>query len=395
MTVEIRIPAILNIGAGCSAEAGLVLRRLGCRQPLLVTDPYMAGAGLAAEVVAGLSRCGLVARTFSDTVADPTSAVVDAGVRIFNANGCDSLVSLGGGSPIDTAKAIGMLAANGGRVRDYKVPHPIPAAGPPHVAIPTTAGTGSETTRFTVVTDAESGEKMLIAGEVLVPTAALVDYELTLSMPARLTADTGTDSLTHAIEAYVSRKANPFTDALALGAMGVIWRVLPACVREPGNREARAAMMLAATQAGIAFSNSSVALVHGMSRPLGARFHVPHGLSNAMLLPAVTEFSAPAAMERYAACARAMGIAEAGETPARSVELLVRGLYARNQELEVPSPRRFGISREEYMEHIPIMAEQALASGSPGNNPRVPAREEIEALYRDCFEGPARSGESG
>ena len=274
-----------------------------------------------------IKDAGIRAGIFHDTVADPTSDVVDAGVRVFHEGGHDGLVSLGGGSPMDTAKAMGMLVANGGRVRDYKVPHPIPLAGPPHLAIPTTAGTGSEVTRFTVVSDSESGEKMLIAGGVLVPAAALVDYELTLSMPARLTADTGTDSLTHAIESYVSRKANGFTDALALTAMKTIWKVLPFCVHEPSNREAREAMMLAATQAGMAFSNASVALVHGMSRPLGAHFHVPHGLSNAMLLPAVTAFSVEAALERYAQCARAMRIAKGEDTNEKAVELLIRALY--------------------------------------------------------------------
>jgi alcohol dehydrogenase class IV len=320
-------------------------------------------------------------------VADPTSAVVDAGARVFREGGHDSLVSVGGGSPIDTAKAVGMLVANGGKVRDYKVPRPIPLAGPVHVAIPTTAGTGSEVTRFTVVTDSETGEKMLIAGGVLVPTAALVDFELTLSMPARLTADTGTDSLTHAIESYVSRKANPFTDALALTAMKTIWKVLPVCVREPGNREAREAMMLAATQAGMAFSNASVALVHGMSRPLGAHFHIPHGLSNAMLLPAVTAFSVEAALERYAQCARTMGIADGEDTNENAADLLIHALYRRNAELEVPSPKQFGIQEEQYFAKIPRMAEQALASGSPQNNPRVPTAEEIGTIYRACWDG--------
>src|SRR6202035_5836893 len=164
------------------------------------------------------------------------------------------------------------------------------------------------------------------------------DYELTMTMPPRLTADTGTDSLTHAIEAYVSRKANPFTDAFALAAMKTIWRELPTSFRQPDNAQAREAMMLAATQAGIAFSNASVALVHGMSRPLGALFHVPHGLSNAMLLPAVTAFSIEAALDRYAECARTMGLAKIEDSDEAAAAQLIRGLYSRNEELQVPTP---------------------------------------------------------
>ena len=385
MSVEVRVPALMKIGGGSLGETGAVLSLLGCKRPLIVTDPFLNKQGLAQRLRELLAGAGIHAEIFHETVADPTSDVVDAGVRVFRAGGHDGLVSLGGGSPIDTAKGIGMLAANGGEVRDYKVPNPIPLAGPVHVAIPTTAGTGSEVTRFTVVTDSASGEKMLIAGGVLVPTAALVDYELTLSMPARLTADTGTDSLTHAIESYVSRKANAFSDALALTAMRTIWSVLPVCVREPGNKKAREAMMLAATQAGMAFSNASVALVHGMSRPLGAHFHVAHGLSNAMLLPAVTEFSAGAATGRYADCARTMGIAAGGDDDAKGAGLLVAALYRRNAELEVPSPKLYGIAEAEYFEKIPLMAKQALASGSPQNNPRVPTAEEIEAIYRKCW----------
>jgi alcohol dehydrogenase class IV len=330
-------------------------------------------------------QAGIPCAVFSETVPDPTTDVVDLGVRAFLAGGHDSLVSLGGGSPIDTAKAIGLIVANGGRPSDYKVPNIIPKAGPAHIAIPTTAGTGSEVSRFTVISDSVSQEKMLIAGGALLPSAAVVDYELTMSMPRRLTADTGTDSLTHAIEAYVSRKANPFTDTFALAAMKTIWKELPVAFHEPGNRTAREGMMLAATLAGIAFSNASVALVHGMSRPIGLFFHVPHGLSNAMLLPAVTQFSAVAAPERYADCARAMDIAAPDDAESVAVSKLVEGLFRRNEELEVPSPQGFGIAEGRYFEVIPTMAAQALASGSPQNNPRIPFAEEIEQLYREVW----------
>ncbi len=385
MIAKIQIPPILKIGGGSFLEVPSVLSRLHCARVLIVTDTFLVSRGLPDRLCDMIRTSGRDCEIFSETVADPTSDVVAAGVRAFVDGEHDALISLGGGSPIDTAKAIGMLAANGGHPRDYKVPAVIPSAGPVHVAIPTTAGTGSEVTRFTVITDSERDEKMLIAGGALLPSAAIVDYQLTLSMPARLTADTGTDSLTHAIEAYVSRRANPFTNIMALSAMKIIWTELPIAFNEPQSETAREAMMFAATLAGIAFSNASVALVHGMSRPIGAFFHVPHGLSNAMLLPAVTAFSICGHEGRYAECARAMGVAAATDSDTAASGKLVEALYRRNNELKVPSPRDYGIAQDRYFELIPLMAAQALASGSPHNNPRIPTAEEIEQLYRQAW----------
>ena len=385
MAADIQIPPIINFGAGLLGEVPDVARRLGVARPLIVTDPFMKSQGPPDTLAAHLRQAGLDVEIFADTVADPTSDVIDAGVAAFTASDRDSLISLGGGSPIDTAKAIGLLAANGGHVRDYKVPLPIPRACPPHIAVPTTAGTGSEVTRFTVIIDSQRGEKMLIAGAPLLPAAAIVDYELSMTMPRRLTADTGIDSLTHAIEAYVSRKANPFSDAFALQAMTTIWRHLPTAFHEPTHRPAREAMMFAATLAGMAFSNASVALVHGMSRPIGVFFHVPHGLSNAMLLPAVTAFSAGAARTRYADCGRVMGLAARDAHDDAGIECLIEGLYRLNAQLDVPSPQRYGIAEARYFDAIPTMAAQALASGSPQNNPRVPTSDEIAALYRQVW----------
>jgi alcohol dehydrogenase class IV len=277
VTAEVQIPPIIRFGRGVLPEVPAIATRLGCARPLIVTDPFMVQQGPPTMLADALRHAGIECAIFSDTVPDPTSDVVAAAVVAYRAGNHDSLISIGGGSPIDTAKAVGMIVANGGHPRDYKVPNPIPKASPPHIAIPTTAGTGSEVTRFTVITDSERNEKMLIAGGPLLPTAAVVDYELSMTMPPRLTADTGTDSLTHAIEAYVSRKANRFSDALALAAMRTIWDELLVAFNEPSNHHAREAMMVAATMAGIAFSNASVALVHGMSRPIGVFFHVPHG----------------------------------------------------------------------------------------------------------------------
>jgi len=385
MIATITMPRLLYVGGGAIAEVTTVLTRLAVRRPLIVSDPFLARSPLLATVTDRLDAADIPWQLFADTVPDPTTEVVEAGVALLNAGNYDCLIALGGGSPIDTAKAMSVLAANGGKMRDYKVPQEIPVVGMPLIAIPTTAGTGSEVTRFTVITDSERDEKMLIMGLACCPTAAIVDYEMTFTMPWRLTADTGLDSLTHAIEAYVSRKASPFTDGLAKSAMALIASHIRTACREPQNRAAREAMMLGATQAGMAFSNASVCLVHGMSRPIGAFFHVPHGLSNAMLLPAITAFSAPAALERYADCARAMGVAREGEGNQSAVARLLDELRALNRDLEVPTPKAYGIDATRYAELLPLMASQALASGSPANNPRLPTADEIIELYRRAY----------
>jgi alcohol dehydrogenase class IV len=384
MGAKIALPRILRIGSGAFAETREVLQILQLQNPLIVTDPYLRKRGLARMLAESLSASGRP-RIFSETVLDPTVAAVEAGVAFLKEGQHDCVIGLGGGSSIDTAKAIAVLAVHGGKMRDYKAPHEQNESGLPIIAIPTTAGTGSEATRFTIVTDEEMEEKMLCIGLAYMPLAALVDFELTLTKPMRLTADTGVDSLTHALEAYVSRRANPFTDGFALSAMRAIWANLPGACFEPQNRAAREAMMLAATQAGIAFSNSSVALVHGMSRPIGAKFHVPHGMSNAMLLPAVTEFSISAAVARYAECSRAMGMVPADGSDDQAVSELVQNLHELNAKLAVPTPAEFGIDSQAWETSIPLMAQQALASGSPANNPRVPSAAEIEWLYRSIW----------
>jgi alcohol dehydrogenase class IV len=385
MAALITMPRLMSVGGGALAELPVLMARLGLKHPLVVTDPYIARCGILDRATGLLDEAQIPFTVFSDTVSDPTTDVIETGVAILRDGDFDSLVAIGGGSSIDTAKGMSVLFANGGSMRDWKVPAEIPQLGPPLIAIPTTAGTGSEVTRFTVVTDTETDEKMLIAGLACCPAAAIVDYELTLSMPYRLTADTGIDSLTHAIEAYVSRRASPFTDGLAKNAMGLIARQIRSACAEPDNRAAREAMMLGATTAGMAFSNASVALVHGMSRPIGAFFHVPHGLSNAMLLPEITAFSAPAALERYADCARAMGVAEEGEGSQAAVARLIDELRRLNEDLKVPSPQAYGIERGRYDELLPLMASQALASGSPANNPRIPTADEIIELYRRVY----------
>jgi alcohol dehydrogenase class IV len=389
MIASIASPRLMLIGGGAVAELPALLAKLSLSHPLVVTDPWMAKSGMVDRALDPLRAANISFGLFSDTVSDPTDTVVEAGAAALRAAAYDCMVAFGGGSPIDTAKAIAILAAAppGAKMRDFKVPVAADRAAVPVVAIPTTAGTGSEATRFTVITDTERNEKMLIAGLGAMPAAAIVDWQLTLSVPQRITADTGIDSLTHALEAFVSKRANPHADALALAAMALIAPNLRTVYRSPDDAGARERMMLGATQAGMAFSASSVALVHGMSRPIGAHFHVPHGLSNAMLLPAITRFSLDAALPRYAAAARAMGIASEHEGDQAAGAKLVAELSALNRDLAVPTPHAYGIDEARWNGLLETMADQALASGSPANNPRVPDKSEIVALYREAWGG--------
>ena len=385
MTHTIFAPRSILVGGGTVARVAEVLASHGLSRPLVVTDPWMVSSGTVEKCLAPLRAAGIVAAVFADTVPDPTDTVVEAGVAAFAAGNYDCLIGFGGGSPMDTAKAIAILAATGGHIRSQKAPHAADRAAVPLICIPTTAGTGSEATRFTIVTDTASDEKMLIAGQGALPLAAIVDYELTLTVPPRTTADTGIDSFTHALEAYVSRRANPVSDMYAERAMRLIGPNLRTVYHRPDDLAAREAMMLGATLAGLAFSNASVALVHGMSRPIGAHFHVPHGLSNAMLLPAVTRYGLAAALPRYAQAARCMGTAGQNDADQVAGAKLLEELTALNVELRVPTPAAYGIDPDRWTALLPIMAAQALASGSPANNPAVPNAAAIVALYREAY----------
>ncbi|MBC7431897.1 MAG: iron-containing alcohol dehydrogenase [Rubritepida sp.] len=385
MTHTIFAPRSILVGGGTVSRVAEVLASHGLSRPLVVTDPWMVSSGTVEKCLAPLRAAGIAAAVFADTVPDPTDTVVEAGVAAFAAGDYDCLIGFGGGSPMDTAKAIAILAATGGHIRSQKAPHAADRAAVPVICIPTTAGTGSEATRFTIVTDTASDEKMLIAGQGALPLAAIVDYELTLTVPPRTTADTGIDSFTHALEAYVSRRANPVSDMYAERAMRLIGPNLRTVYHRPDDLAAREAMMLGATLAGLAFSNASVALVHGMSRPIGAHFHVPHGLSNAMLLPAVTRYGLATALPRYAQAARCMGAAAQDDADQVAGAKLLEELTALNVELRVPTPAAYGIDPDRWTALLPIMAAQALASGSPANNPAVPDAEAIVALYREAY----------
>lgn len=385
MSQSIVLPKFLEVGEGALNRAGDIAIQLGCKRVMIVSDRVMASLGQVDHIREIISQAGLEADVFTDTMPEPTETSILPAVTQAIDGHYDGIIALGGGSVIDSAKAIALLAQYRGRIRDYSVPNIVTSPIMPLIAIPTTAGTGSEVTRMTIITDESNDEKLLCMGPGLIPSAAIIDFTLTMTAPARITADTGIDALTHAIEAYVSGKSGLFTDQQAILAMKLIAPNLREAVNNPENKQAKEQMMLGATLAGMAFSNASVALVHGMSRPIGAHFHVPHGMSNAMLLPTVTEYSIPAAKERYADCARAMGVADMSMSDDGAVALLLEELKQINKDLSVPSMSEFGIDKQAFWSSLEVMSEQALASGSPNNNPRVPDKETMIELYKAAW----------
>jgi len=386
MTSTFNVPACVIAGGGASAELTLQLQRLGAQRVLIVTDDFMVQSGVTGRLLAPLESAGIRATVFHGVQPDPTVQNVLEGLALYRSSAAEAVVAIGGGSPIDAAKAISILTTNPEPLREYMGYHRIPRPGAPLLAIPTTAGTGSEVTKVAVITDTERDVKMMILDQHLLPVVALVDYELSRSMPAALTAHVGVDTLTHGIEAFVSRKANTMTDPLALSCIRLVATHLVRAWEEPENNAAREGMMLAATQGGMAFANSSVCLVHGMSRPLGLLFHIPHGLSNAMLLPAVTRFSLSGAQARYATIAREMDHELAGTADSTAAPALLEQLEALNARVQVPRIRDFpGATAADFEESLEKMAADAVASGSPAHNPVVPTAAQITELYREAW----------
>lgn len=382
-----QMPSVVHFGSGAAAQVGPQAKQLGLKKVLLVTDEILLKSGAVTPVTDSLSREDIEFVVFDKVASEPVLAFVEEGLKLLNRRKCTGLVAVGGGSPIDTAKAIAVMAANPGKIEDYMGIGKIRNPALPLIAVPTTAGTGSEMTIFTIITDTNRDIKMLIGSPHVMPRIALVDPLMTLGMPRGLTAATGLDALTHAIEAYVSLKAQPLSDVMALSAIERIFRWLPQAWANPNNIEARTETLLGAMQAGIAFSNASVALVHGMSRPLGAFFHIPHGLSNAVLLADVMAFSIMGNPVRYARITEAMGLDTTGLLPVEAAEEgveLVKRLVA---DLQVPSLKELGVDKKKLDKVVEQMAKDAIASGSPGNNPRTATPQEIAALYYKAFQG--------
>lgn len=376
------IPPILITGSGSSEKVGEESKKLGVKKGLIVTDEVLSKLGMLDGVKKSLSESKIQFAIYDKISTEPTVDYVKEGLKTYKENSCDFLLAVGGGSAIDTAKAISIMVTNPGSIEDYKGLNKVTQKGAPLVAIPTTGGTGSEVTVFTIITDTKTDVKMLIGSPYIMPRVAIVDPLLTLSCPRGLTAAVGIDALTHAIEAYVSVKAQPMSDIFCLSAIELISGNLRQAWANGNNVEAREKTMLGALQAGIAFSNASVALVHGMSRPIGAYFHVAHGASNAALLGVVAEFSLIGNPLRYAHIAKAMGENITGLNDLEAAQLAAKAIKQLIKDVKIPSLKALGVDKEKLDQLAPRMAEDAIASGSPGNNPRQATKDEIVELYK-------------
>nr|WP_298059990.1 iron-containing alcohol dehydrogenase [uncultured Blautia sp.] len=383
MAREFIVPGQMITGAGALEMARDTLGQLG-KKAMIVTDKVMMELGNCAKVEKVLKSQKVEYTIYSEIAGEPTDVMIEKGLTQYKEEGCDFLVALGGGSPIDSMKAIGSLVKNGGNISDYmgKV---IDVEMPPMVAIPTTAGTGSEATQFTIITDTKKDIKMLLKGKVLIPSLAIIDPQFTMTAPPKITAATGLDALCHAVEAYTSRKAQTLSDTFALSAVKRIFQYLPIAFRDGKNEEARVQMSVAALEAGIAFNNSSVTLIHGMSRPIGALFHVAHGLSNAMLMKECLGFALEGAYDRFADLGRAIGAADGADSDETASAKFQAAVVALTEELETPTLAEFGIDKEAFFNVIEKMAYDAMDSGSPQNTQREITQADIEQMYKNLW----------
>ncbi len=384
MAREFIVPGQIITGAGALQAAKETFGQLG-RKVMIVTDKVMIDLGNCAKVETALKDQGIAYTVYSEIVGEPTDIMIENGLKQYREEGCDFLIALGGGSPIDSMKAIGSLVKNGGNITDYmgKI---IDVEMPPMAAIPTTAGTGSEATQFTIITDTKKDVKMLLKGKSLMPTIAVSDPQFTMTAPPKITAATGLDALCHAIEAYTSRQAQTLSDTFAVSAVKRIFKYLPTAFHDGKNEEARIEMSVAALEAGIAFNNASVTLIHGMSRPIGALFHVAHGLSNAMLMKECLSFALSGAYDRFAELGRSIGAATAEDTDKTAGEKFLRAVEKLVEELETPTLEEFGIDKDAFFEAIGKMAYDALDSGSPQNTRRDITQADIEQMYRNLWQ---------
>ncbi len=355
------------------------------KKAFIVSDGMMQKLGNIQRLIDILDMLGTEYCVFANVDHEPTDIDVLEGVNKYRKEGCDFLVALGGGSPIDAMKGIAMISALGGLPSDY-FGKKVTGKLPPMAAIPTTAGTGSEVSNVTIISDTKSEVKMLLIGDSLLPDLAIVDPVFTFSVPEKTTAYTGLDSLCHCVEAYTSRKAQPLSDLFALSAAKLIFGNLQKAFDEPHDPIARENLALAATEAGIAFTNSSVTVIHGMSRPIGAVFHLPHGLANALLMEVCLEFARKGAESRFADIARYCIMVPAGATDSEAADAFFDNLARLRKGLNIQNIATYGVDREEFVRQIPKLAGDALKSGSPANTLIDVSARDIESLYMKLWQ---------
>lgn len=377
------IPNHTVVGTNVLGEAAPLLKKMG-NKAFIVTGRHVAVSDMMKQLTALLDENGIDCVIFDGITGEPTDTMIENGVEMLKSSGCDFIIGIGGGSPLDSAKAIAAMAVNEGSIADYNGKE-ITGEILPLAAIPTTAGTGSEATKFTVITDSEKGIKMLLKGEVLVTKLAIVDSSFTVGAPKSVTSATGLDALTHAVEAYTSRKAFSMTDTLAVSAVKRIMKYLPIAYREPDNSLAREQMSIAALEAGICINNSSVTIVHGMSRPIGALFHVAHGMSNAMLLKECLSFAVSGAYEKFANLGRETGVASDSDSDETAAEKFIDSLQNICDVCEIPTLEQYGIDRDEYYSKISKMATDAVASGSPANTVKEVTVDDCIEIYKKLY----------
>ncbi|MFH1028544.1 MAG: iron-containing alcohol dehydrogenase [Pseudomonadota bacterium] len=379
---EFYIPSISRMGIGAVKEVGAKATYLGGSKALLVTDKGLAKSGMADQIKALLDDAGVKTVIFDGAEPNPTDLNVRAGLKAYHGNSCDIIVTLGGGSSHDTGKGIGIVASNGGDIREYAGIDTVAKALPPLIAINTTAGTASEMTRFAVITNTDTHVKMIFATPRITPAIAINDPVLMVGMPPALTAATGMDALTHAIEAYVAALMNPVTDACALAAIRLVVEWLPPAVANGDNLEARDKMAYAEYLAGMAFNNAGIGIVHAMAHQPGALLNKPHGVCNAILLPHGCSFNLIAIPKRFADIAAAVGVNTAGLTDMEAAEKGVEAIRKLSQMVGIPAGlAAIGVKESD----IPALSDNAIKDICCLFNPRKIALEDIQRIYKEAL----------
>lgn len=377
-------PTRIVYGADAVAKSGAEARALGGTTALVVTDSGVIGAGLLDGVLASAKAADIRTVVFSEVEPNPSITTVGKAVQLYRDNDCDCLIAVGGGSPMDTAKAAGIVIGNGGAIADYEgKPGAVTKDLPPFLCVPTTCGTGAEVTPFAVITDEERHWKMSIAAPRAIPRVAIIDPALFTKMPPGLIAATGMDALTHAIESYTNQTVNPFSDALDLHAIKLIGKYLRPAVAHAGA-EAMAHMAIAATMAGIGFSQNRLGIVHAISHPVTSYVGTPHGVANAILLPYVMEFNAIGCMERLKEIGEALGEDLDGMALADAADLAIDAVRRLSTDVGIPETlAEVGVTEE----HVAKIAADAMKSGNVAINPRRVTQREIERVVRNAMSG--------